>query len=56
MEYQTKQLWSEQFNWFLNYANSFGKHDVSGMIVFEQASNGGEYVEAKAEQPMTNFD
>lgn len=56
LEYQTKQLWSEQFNWFLNYANSFGKHDVSGMIVFEQASNGGEYVRAKGEDPTTNID
>ena len=56
LEYQVKQLWSEQFNWFVNYNNSFGKHDVGAMIVFEQASNGGEYVTAKGEQPLTNLD
>lgn len=57
LEYQTKQLWSEQFNWFVNYANTFNKkHEVSAMIVFEQSSNGGEYVEAKGEVPLTNLD
>lgn len=56
LEYQVKQLWSEQFNWFLNYNNSFGKHDVGAMVVFEQASNGGEYVQAKGEEPLTNLD
>ena len=54
LTYITKQLWSEQFNWFLNYSNTFGKHDVSGMIVFEQASNGGEYVEVTANDPTTS--
>ena len=33
LDYRTKQLWTEQFNWFVNYANTFGKHDVSGMMV-----------------------
>lgn len=57
LEYETKQLWSQQFNWFLNYANTFnGKHDVSAMVVFEQASNGGEYVEARGEEPTTDLD
>lgn len=56
LEYKTKQLWSEQFNWFVNYANTFGKHDVSAMMVFEQASKTGEEVSAKAEDPLTNFD
>ena len=57
LEYRTKQLWSTQFNWFINYANTFNeKHDVSAMVVFESASNGGEYVEAKAEEPMSNID
>ena len=57
LEYRTKQLWSTQFNWFINYANTFNeKHDVSAMVVFESASNGGEYVEAKAEEPMSNLD
>ncbi len=56
LEYQTRQLWNEQFNWFVNYNQTFGKHEVSGMMVFEQASNGGEYVEAKAEDPATHID
>ena len=57
LEYRTRQLWSTQFNWFVNYANTFNeKHDVSAMVVFESASNGGEYVEAKAEEPMSNID
>jgi hypothetical protein len=56
LEYVVKTLWSEQFNWYLNYSNTFGKHDVGGMIVFEQAKNGGEYVNAVAEEPLTNID
>lgn len=56
LEYFTKQLWSEQFDWYLNYANTFGKHEVSGMVVFEQAKNGGEYVSAKGEYPTTYID
>lgn len=56
LDYTTKTLWSEQFNWFLNYNNQFGKHAVSAMAVFEQASNGGEYVMAKGEDPLTNID
>lgn len=56
LHYQMKTLWSEQFNWFVNYNNTFGKHDVGAMIVFEQASNGGEYVQAKGEEPLTHID
>lgn len=56
LHYQMKSLWSEQFNWFVNYNNSFGKHDVGAMVVFEQASNGGEYVQAKGEDPLTHID
>ncbi|MDH6533697.1 SusC/RagA family TonB-linked outer membrane protein [Parabacteroides sp. 52] len=54
--YGMRTLWSEQFNWFLNYNQKFGKHDVGAMVVFEQAENGGEYVEAKGESPLTNYD
>ena len=56
LDYRAKQLWTEQFNWFVNYATTFGKHDVGGMIVFEQAANGGEWVQAKGEQPLANID
>jgi TonB-linked outer membrane protein, SusC/RagA family/TonB-dependent outer membrane receptor, SusC/RagA subfamily, signature region len=54
--YRTRTLWSEQFNWFLNYANTFGDHDVSGTLVFEQAQNGGEIVSVTGESPLTDFD
>ncbi len=56
LDYRMKQLWTEQFNWFVNYANTFGKHDVSAMMAFEQAANGGEWTQAKAEQPLGNID
>ncbi len=56
LSYNVKTLWSEQFNWFLNYNNSFGKHDIAATVVWEQASNGGEIVEAKGEDPLTNYD
>ncbi len=56
LNYDVHSLWSEQLNWFLNYNNSFGKHDVAATIVWEQASNGGEKIHAQAEDPLTNFD
>ncbi len=56
LSYNVQSLWSEQFNWFLNYANSFGKHDITATVVWEQASNGGELVEAKGETPLTYYD
>lgn len=56
LNYNVRTLWSEQLNWFLNYGNSFGKHDVTATLVWEQASNGGEYVEAMGENPLTNYD
>ncbi len=56
LSYNVRTLWSEQLNWFLNYNNSFGKHDIAATVVWEQASNGGEIVEAKGEDPLTNYD
>lgn len=56
LSYNLHSLWSEQLNWFLNYNNSFGKHDVSATVVWEQASNGGEKSLAKAEDPLTYYD
>ncbi|GAB6009526.1 TonB-dependent receptor [Dysgonomonas reticulitermitis] len=56
LQYGMRTLWSSQFNWFLNYDRVFGKHSVSAMGVFEQASNGGEYVYAKGESPLTYID
>ncbi|MDE6165280.1 MAG: TonB-dependent receptor, partial [Muribaculaceae bacterium] len=54
--YQVRQTWSDQVNWYLQYAREFGKHDVSGMIVFEQYKKKGEYVTAKGEEPTTTID
>lgn len=56
LQYQTRQMWSEQFNAFVNYSREFGKHDVSGMIGFEQYKKKGEYVMAKGEEPTTTYD
>lgn len=56
LNYDVHSLWSEQLNWFLNYNNSFGKHDIAATMVWEQASNGGEKVSARGEDPLTNYD
>ena len=56
LSYNVHSLWSEQLNWFLNYNHSFGKHDISGTLVWEQQANGGEKVYAKGESPLTNYD
>ena len=56
LSYDVKNLWSEQFNWFINYNNKFGKHEIGAMGVFEQAKNGGEWVYARGENPLTNYD
>ena len=56
LSYNVNSLWSEQLNWFVNYANTFGDHDVSGTLVWEQAKNGGEYSYTKTEDPLTNYD
>ncbi len=56
LSYNVHSLWSEQLNWFLNYNHSFGKHDISGTLVWEQQANGGEKVFAKGESPLTNYD
>lgn len=56
LTYQVRQMWSDQLNWYLNYNRTFGVHDVSGMVVFEQYKSKGEYVTARAEEPATNID
>lgn len=54
--YGTQQLWSDQFNWFLNYNRSFGKHEIGAMAVFEQWKQKGEWVQAQALEPATDID
>src|SRR5690606_27918667 len=44
------------FNWFLNYDRSFCKHNVQGLLVFEQAENGGYIAFAQGEDPLTTID
>lgn len=56
LQYDLQSLWSEQLNWFLNYNNTFGKHDLSGSLIWEQASNGGEKININAEAPLTYYD
>jgi TonB-linked SusC/RagA family outer membrane protein len=41
-----------QLNGFINYNNTFGKHEVGAMVGFEQAESGGEWFEAE----KTNYD
>ncbi|TKG96979.1 SusC/RagA family TonB-linked outer membrane protein [Puteibacter caeruleilacunae] len=45
---------SYQINWFLNYAKTFGKHDVSGLVVFEQQGSDGKNLSGKAEQLLSS--
>ena len=47
---------SYQFNWFINYNRKFGKHDVSGMLIYEQAEREGKNLSGYAEDLMTNID
>jgi TonB-linked SusC/RagA family outer membrane protein len=48
--------WSEQLNWQLNYNRSFGVHDVSAAVVWEQAAAGGEAMYTTAQKPLTELD
>jgi TonB-linked SusC/RagA family outer membrane protein len=56
LSYNLQSLYSEQINWFLDYANSFGDHNVAATVVWEQAANGGEKILARAENPLTYYD
>uniref|UniRef100_UPI0032178AD9 TonB-dependent receptor n=1 Tax=uncultured Draconibacterium sp. TaxID=1573823 RepID=UPI0032178AD9 len=57
LDYTVATSWRYQFNWFLNYQRTFNDiHDVSAMVVFEQAENGRTQVYAKGEEPLTSYD
>lgn len=45
---------SYQFNWFINYDRKFGKHDVSGMLIYEQAGRNGKNISGRAEDLLTS--
>ena len=56
LTYGSRQFWNEQFDWTMNYKNKFGKHEVGGMITFEQAQSQGEAIYATANDPLTAYD
>lgn len=45
---------SYQLNWFLNYDKIFGKHTVSGMIVYEQQGTKGKNFGGEANQLLSS--
>ncbi len=56
LSYDINTSWSYQFNWFLNYQQSFGKHNFDVMAVWEQSESGLYGAFAKAEDPVTTYD
>lgn len=56
LNYNISTGWSYQFDWFANYSRTFKKHGVEGLIVFEQAQNGGYSAIAQLEDPLTSYD
>lgn len=56
MSYELETMWSYQLNWFVNYQQTFDKHGVDALFVFEQAENGGYGALARAEDPLTAID
>lgn len=45
--------YSYQLNWFLKYERTFGKHAVSGLLVYEQAESGGKNMNGQADDMLT---
>lgn len=56
MDYSSKRKWEYQMNWFLNYVQSFGKHNVDATMVLEQWKYGLTDITSRAENPMTALD
>ncbi|WP_207508711.1 SusC/RagA family TonB-linked outer membrane protein [Telluribacter humicola] len=56
MSYDLNTTWSYQFNWFANYTRTFNRHSVDGLLVYEQAENGGYGASAVLEDPLTSYD
>ncbi len=56
LSYVISTGWSDQLNWFLNYDNTFGKHGISAMVVWEQGQNGAYEADVTGENPVTNYD
>lgn len=47
---------SYQINWFLNYNRTFGKHNVSAMVVYEQSQSNAKYLNGTAENLIAPID
>lgn len=48
---------SYQLNWFLNYARTFGNHDISANLVYEQAESNTKNMDGSAGRLLSsNFD
>lgn len=45
---------SYQFDWFLNYNRTFGKHDVSALAVYEQAGSNSKAINGRAEDLLSS--
>lgn len=43
-----------QFNWFLNYNQTFGKHEIAALAVYEQAGSNGKSVSGRAEDLLSS--
>lgn len=56
MSYDMITDWSYQFNWFLQYNNSFGAHNIDALAVYEQSKSGLYGTLARAENPITSVD
>lgn len=56
VNYKTSMEWSEQLNAQITYNNTFGKHEVSTTLVFEQAKRNKDQLYAAAMDPLTQYD
>lgn len=45
---------SYQFNWYVDYKRNFGKHGLSGLMVFEISESNGKHLYGKAEDLLTS--
>jgi len=43
-----------QFNWFLNYNQTFGKHDIAALAVYEQAGSNSKSINGRADELLSS--
>src|SRR5690606_36732806 len=56
MDYYTQRKWEYQMNFFMNYMQTFGKHDFGATLVFEQGAKGYTNITSTAQSPITALD